>query len=355
MDGKRFDELSRRFATRQSRRRFFGLIGAAAAGALTHQTADAAPKEDKPEKCYGEGSSCTNAKQCCSGICTNRQCAAEIPTCTTAADCTGIDDECQRRTCINGICGVAYTGSGIPVSNQVPGDCQSDVCDGSGGIMTIPDDFDVPAGTNDCTTGACVNGAPSIVPLPVSTPCETNGGAICDGAGQCVVCVPGNTQSCYTGPAGTEGVGVCQAGTQTCLADGSGFDACVDEVHPSPERCNGLDDDCDGFTDEGNPGGGAPCTTGLPGICAQGILQCQNGALRCVPNVQPFSRPEICNGIDDDCDGLIDEGACSAPQQCRFDQGTYRCCIPGGVNSNGDCDLCCSGGCNFFSNICSNP
>src|SRR5215203_1145593 len=115
MDGKRFDELSRRFATRQSRRGFLGLIGAAAASALTHQTASAAPKEDRPTKCYGEGSSCTNAKQCCSGICTNRQCAAEIPTCTGPGDCTGIDDECQRRTCINGICGVAYTGSGIPV------------------------------------------------------------------------------------------------------------------------------------------------------------------------------------------------------------------------------------------------
>ena len=145
MDGKRFDELSRRFATRQSRRRFFGLIGAAAAGALTHQTAGAAPKEDKPTKCYGEGSHCTNGKQCCSSICTNRQCAAAVGTeCTVASDCAGSDGECQTRTCTDGICGVAYTPYGFPVSDQIAGDCQSNVCNGSGGVVTIADDSDVP-------------------------------------------------------------------------------------------------------------------------------------------------------------------------------------------------------------------
>ena len=149
MDGKRFDELSRRFATRQSRRGFFGLVGAAAAGVLAHQTGGAAPEGDKPTKCYGAGSRCTNGKQCCSGTCTNRQCTAEVPTCAVAADCTGIDDECQQRTCTNGICGVAYTPSGVPVSNQVSGDCQSSVCDGFGRITSIPDDSDLPVVVDD--------------------------------------------------------------------------------------------------------------------------------------------------------------------------------------------------------------
>jgi hypothetical protein len=353
MDGKRFDDLSRRLASRQSRRHFFGLIGAAAASALARQTVGAAPKDDKPTKCYGEGSQCTNGKQCCSSICTNRQCAADVPTCSTAADCAGIDDECQQRTCTNGICGVAYTPSGVPVSNQVSGDCQSNVCDGLGGVRSVPDDSDLPIVADDCTTGSCTNGIPGTVPREAYAPCESNGGFICNGAGQCVVCIPGDTQSCYTGPAGTEGVGVCQAGTQTCLADGSGFDVCAGEVHPSLERCNGLDDDCDGVIDEGIPGVGGPCSTGLAGVCAQGILQCQGGGLRCVPLVPPFSRPEICNGLDDDCDGLIDEGACPAPQRCQLDQGAYRCCIPSDLNSGGNCDLCCSGDCNFFSTVCS--
>jgi hypothetical protein len=50
------------------------------------------------------------------------------------------------------------------------------------------------------------------------------GGAGAQGAGGSgggLVCTPGTAQPCYTGPSGTQGVGLCQAGTQTCLEDGS--------------------------------------------------------------------------------------------------------------------------------------
>ena len=352
MDGKRFDELSRRFAARQTRRSVLGLIGAAAAGTLIRETADAAPKDEKPTKCYGEGSHCTNGKQCCSNTCTNRQCTAEVGTeCAIAADCAGADSECQTRTCVDGICGVTYTPYGVPVSSQISGDCQTNVCNGSGGVVTIADDSDDPASPNDCTSVSCSGGIPSTAYLPPDAPCATNGGLICDGSGQCVVCISGDTQSCYTGPAGTAGVGVCRAGTQTCRADGSGFDGCFGQVVPSLERCNGLDDDCDNAVDEGIPGIGGPCTTGLPGICAQGTLQCQGGMTRCVPLVPPFSRSEICNGLDDDCDGLVDEGACPSPMECRSGDGGYGCCFPSGVAA-GNCDQCCSGECIPLFNVC---
>ena len=55
-------------------------------------------------------------------------------------------------------------------------------------------------------------------------------------------------QSCYTGPAGTAGVGLCHTGTQTRL-DGA-FGTCEGEVTPTTEVCNGQDDDCDGQVDE---------------------------------------------------------------------------------------------------------
>jgi hypothetical protein len=86
------------------------------------------------------------------------------------------------------------------------------------------------------------------------------------------------------------------------------------------EVCNGLDDDCGGQVDEGDPGGGASCSTGLPGVCGAGVMHCQNGAVQCVATVAPGSQIEICNGVDDDCDGVVDEGfnLANDPQNCGY-------------------------------------
>ena len=55
-------------------------------------------------------------------------------------------------------------------------------------------------------------------------------------------------------------------------------------------------------------GGGATCNTGMMGVCAAGVQQCSaGGALMCVPVVT--ASPEVCNGVDDDCDGMVDEGS----------------------------------------------
>lgn len=75
---------------------------------------------------------------------------------------------------------------------------------------------------------------------------STDGQGGTGGAGG--VCSPGATQPCYTGPAGTEGQGICKGGLQTCAPDGASWGACTGEVLPQPENCaTPLDEDCDGM------------------------------------------------------------------------------------------------------------
>jgi hypothetical protein len=72
---------------------------------------------------------------------------------------------------------------------------------------------------------------------------HTQGGT--DGGTQ--LCAPGTTTPCYDGPAGTEDVGICKAGTKTCAADGMSWGACAGEVLPQPVDCaSGVDKHCDG-------------------------------------------------------------------------------------------------------------
>jgi hypothetical protein len=66
-------------------------------------------------------------------------------------------------------------------------------------------------------------------------------------SGNLCVCVPGTMESCYSGPMGTDGVGLCAAGTHVCDADGLGYGLCEGEVLPAPESCLGPEDeDCSG-------------------------------------------------------------------------------------------------------------
>jgi hypothetical protein len=82
----------------------------------------------------------------------------------------------------------------------------------------------------------------------------------------------------------------------------------------TPEICDGFDNDCNRLVDDGNPGGGARCDTGLRGVCAIGERQCDRGEFVCRTLGTP--QDEICNDIDDNCDGRVDEGVTNLCGEC---------------------------------------
>mgnify|MGYP001197286549 CR=1 FL=1 len=94
-------------------------------------------------------------------------------------------------------------------------------------------------------------------------------------------------------------VGICAAVLQ-CDPEQTGEVVCLLQGAQEAETCNGLDDDCDGITDEGIDA----VTCGL-GECRH-TVRCRNGSL---PECDPLAgaRAEKCNGLDDDCDGETDE------------------------------------------------
>ena len=145
---------------------------------------------------------------------------------------------------------------------------------------------------------------------------------------------PAAAGACNTGMPG-----VCTDGLETCQA---GVLDCVQEVMASAEACDGLDNDCNGQVDDGNPGGGAACNTGLAGICAAGTQQCTAGTLDCQQN-QMALPDELCgNGLDDDCNSQIDDG-CS---NCAHDV-----CVQGAALMIG-CSQCVTDVCSFDPFCC---
>ena len=104
-----------------------------------------------------------------------------------------------------------------------------------------------------------------------------------------------------------DGVGQCsRPGVYLCDAEGEAVCSAVGGL-PSPERCNAIDDDCDGLTDEDFPDLGGDCAEGVGQCAAEGTWRCDDeGALTCdAAPAQP--QPELCNSLDDDCDGAADE------------------------------------------------
>ena len=114
--------------------------------------------------------------------------------------------------------------------------------------------------------------------------------------------------------------------TQTCTpATQPSYGACSGQLGPANEICNGQDDDCDGDTDEGFSNRGDPCTRGV-GLCqSTGVFVCTPDGSTTVCNAPLVTgSPEVCNGVDDDCNQVVDDLPSPPPAPIGEPCGTSR-------------------------------
>jgi hypothetical protein len=148
-------------------------------------------------------------------------------------------------------------------------------------------------------------------------------------------CTAGETRTCYTAASATINIGTCKAGSQTCF--NGRFGPCLGAVVPEAETClnENADNDCNGLSDDIANRGMACNVASNAGLCRTGVLQCQ-GSRAELSCITPQPAAESCNGLDDNCDGRMDEG---------FDLTSDKMhCGSCGTSCNAG-ETCCAGHC----------
>ncbi|MES1204528.1 MAG: MopE-related protein [Pseudomonadota bacterium] len=261
---------------------------------------------------------------------TLKHCAVETANCLDD-DCDGMIDEGFPLNA----CGQS---AACPIPPELCDGLDND-CDGD-----IDEGFNVGASCNNGLTGTCRRvGITECAPDKMSVTCNLTGAPtapeVCNG-------IDDDCNGMVDDGLGTgQGVGVdcgiqgqgCNKGITRCIA---GKIVCEGSSQPTMETCNGRDDDCNGLVDDGTfPGIGDSCLCPPLTMAQAGVGQCRAGrivcrgtsGLQCEGCVLP--QPEICNGKDDDCDGMPDQMAmCPSGFGCREGScgllcrpGEFRC------------------------------
>ena len=323
---------------------------------------------------FGNGGSGQGGNECGADLTNDPQ---NCGVCGNACNLPNAFPTCQGGFCLIDTCAVGWVDLDGSVANGceyacIPSNADVEICDGAdndcNGIIdeltdTQTDPFNcgacnvVCAYANAqplCQQGACAMGACLVgyhdADQSDADGCEypctvTNGGVElcdlsdndCDAAideGFDVTTDPANCGSCgvsceslYPNTTPTCAQGACQLGP--CLPgyvdlDGIAANGCeyaCTASNGSIEICDGADNDCNGLTDDGQlPGVGLPCGATDVGECALGVRQCAMGMLTCVGEIA--ATTELCDGLDNDCDAAADEG-CPAAQATdqRLDLG----------------------------------
>lgn len=174
-------------------------------------------------------------------------------------------------------------------------------------------------------------------------------GEICDGAdNDC----DGNVDEDLMQGCGDSSTPPCMMGTQTCSA--GAWSECIGAVNPSQDICDGIDNDCDGTPDPG-----CACTSGESRKCGKenppctpGTQTCANGQWGACTGGNQGSK-ETCDGVDNDCNGTIDDGKdalCSRGQQCADKAGCVECTSDAACGAK--TDTCNVGYCDLARHQC---
>ncbi len=186
--------------------------------------------------------------------------------------------------------------------NQYCIGCDIDDAGGSG-IDDAPVDGNG-SGSDDANDGGCV----------------PSGTEVCDGEDNDCDGLVDNGVLPQVGDTCANVMGACAGGVLACT---NGQIKC--DKLPTAEQCDGIDNNCNGTVDEGNPGGGGKCGTDQ-GECVAGTRECgavagcdpsqacdatvtnNNCCVKCMNFIDLRTAMETCNGKDDNCNGLFDEG-----------------------------------------------
>lgn len=121
----------------------------------------------------------------------------------------------------------------------------------------------------------------------------------------------------------TVGEGACaRSGVMMCNASGSDVECSVIPGSPTIEICDGIDNDCDGAVDEESPELGQSCQVGVGDCLAFGSLMCSpDGSGVMCSAVAGTPVPELCDGRDNNCNGSTDEDFPAKGQPCSVGVG----------------------------------